>query len=309
VGHLLFPLVLTSGANLALQHGTLLLGMSAPFALWLLAQVHFDDAFRPRPGHWVLLAVAVGIGYLSWLGVVERRIPGAWFSPANADFWQVAPRLVSLALVAHALIRVYVGAGSDLVLARLRLRYALLLVAGTYMLIELLAELLLRDSPSARIADTLHSALVLMIVFGASLMTLRSSPEALRPVKLGLDGPAADPALLDRLRRLMEEGAYRHAGLTIRDLAGGRARAGVPLSPLRAHRSRGHREDHRRASTPRCLPVSCSPPGRLKKRRDRSKLVTQRRTQARLRRGAAEFKNGMHPTSGRRRPGWTPACR
>jgi hypothetical protein len=87
----------------------------------------------------VLLAVAVGIGYLSWLGVVERRIPGAWFSPANADFWQVAPRLVSLALVAHALIRVYVGAGSDLVLARLRLRYALLLVAGTYMLIELLA--------------------------------------------------------------------------------------------------------------------------------------------------------------------------
>jgi AraC-like DNA-binding protein len=219
VGHLLFPLVLTSGANLALQHGTLLLGMSAPFALWLLAQVHFDDAFRPRPGHWVLLAVAVGIGYLSWLGVMERRIPGAWFSPANADFWQVAPRLVSLALVAHALIRVYVGAGSDLVLARLRLRYALLLVAGTYMLIELLGELVLRDSPSARIADTLHSALVLVIVFGASLVTLRSSPEALRPAKVGLDGPAADPALLDRLRRVMEEGAYRQEGLSIRGLA------------------------------------------------------------------------------------------
>ena len=47
-------------------------------------------------------------------------------------------------------------------------------------------------------------------------------------------------------------------------------------------------------------------PGRLKKPRDRSKLVTQRRTQVRLRRGAAES-NGMYRTSVRRQ-GWTAAC-
>jgi AraC-like DNA-binding protein len=219
VGHLLFPIVSRSGGNLALQQLTLLLGMSAPFAFWFLAEVHFDDDFRPRPGHWALLAGTVGIAYFSWLGTVAHGPQGAWFSPATTDLWEVAPRLVSLALVAHALIRVYVGAGSDLVLARLRLRYVLLLGAGTYMLIELLGELVLRGSPSATIADTLHSALVLLIVFGASLMTLRSSPEALRPAKVSLDGPAADPAILDRLKRFMEEGAYRQEGLTIRGLA------------------------------------------------------------------------------------------
>ena len=64
-------------------------------------------------------------GYLAWLAAVEHSIPGAWFSASHTDLWEIAPRLISVALVVHGLIRVYVGAGSDLVLPRLRLRYGL----------------------------------------------------------------------------------------------------------------------------------------------------------------------------------------
>lgn len=220
VGHLLVPLAPSSGALAALQHGAVLLAISVPAAFWLLAQIHFDDEFSLGPRHWVLLGVVVGFGYLAWLGAVERSIPGAWFSPSYDDLWEMAPRLISVALVVHGLIRIYVGAGSDLVLPRLRLRYGLLAVAGTYMLIELLGEVVLRGSPSARLADTLHSGLVLAIVFGVSLAALRASPDVLRPAKVALEGTVADPMLLERLKKLVEdEAVFRQEGLTIRGLA------------------------------------------------------------------------------------------
>jgi len=219
LGHLLAPLALRSGAPGAVGHGLVLLALSAPCAFWLLARVHFDDDFTLAPWHWMLLGIAVGAGYLSWLAS-EGQIFGGQLAGPSADFWRIVPKLLALAFVVHALIRVYVGAGLDLVLPRLRLRYALMVVAGTYMLLELVAELALRQLASLQLADKLHSALVLVLMFGVALVALRTSPLVLRPAQPSLEAPAADPALLERLRNLMEEEAfYRQEGLTIRALA------------------------------------------------------------------------------------------
>jgi len=62
VGHLVSPLLLRRGAPSLLGHAVLLLGLAVPFALWLLAQVHFDDDFRLHSGHFVMLLALVGMG-------------------------------------------------------------------------------------------------------------------------------------------------------------------------------------------------------------------------------------------------------
>ncbi len=220
LGHLLAPLVVPSSAPAALGHGLVLLALAVPAAFWLLAQVHFDDEFQVAGRHWALLGVAVGIGYLSWLAATGR-LPGAWVASTDPTVWQIVPKLLSLAFVVHALIRIYVGAGPDLVLPRLRLRYALMAIAGTYMFVELLGELVLRGTASLQSADKLHSGLVLAMLFAISLAALRTSPLILRPAKPTIEvPPATDPELVERLRRLMEEeGVYRQEGLTIRALA------------------------------------------------------------------------------------------
>jgi len=81
------------------------------------------------------------------------------------------------------------------------------------------------------VVDTLHSGLVLVIVFGVSLVAMRTSPEVLRPVKASLESPATDPMVLGRLKKVMEEdGVFRQEGLTIRILA---ERVGSPEHKLR----------------------------------------------------------------------------
>jgi AraC-like DNA-binding protein len=218
LGHLLAPLVVPSSAPAVFGHGLVLLALTPPFAFWLLAHVHFEDDFRVAPRHWALLGFTLIVGYLSWLAA--RHAPGASFMGLEADVWRVAPKLFALGLIVHALLRVYVGAGPDLDLPRLRLRYLLMAVAGTYMLLEMTGEIVLRQSTSLQSADRLHSALLLAVLFGVSLTALRTSSGVLRPAKPTLDAPAADPAVLERLRRLMEEeAAYREEGLTIRGLA------------------------------------------------------------------------------------------
>jgi len=220
LGHLLEGLVLQSSAPAALGHGLVFLALAMPFAFWLLAQVHFDDDFQVAGRHWALLGLAVGIGYVSCLATTGR-MPGTWVASTDPNVWQVIPHLLSVAFVVHALIRVYVGAGPDLVLPRLRLRYALMAVTGTYMLVQLLAQLVLRGTASLQSVDKIHSGLVLAILFGVSLVGLRTSPLVLRPARPTIEAlPATDPALVERLRGLMEqEEVFRQEGLSIRALA------------------------------------------------------------------------------------------
>jgi AraC-like DNA-binding protein len=219
-GHLITPLLLTAHAPLALVRAAVLLSLSVPFAFWLLAQVHFDDDFAPSHLHAAILLVVVGVGFTGWLIDVEPRLTIVMGRSAVSDFWAIAPRLLGVGLVVHALIRTYVGAGSDLVVSRLRLRYGVLVVAGTYILLVLMAEVFLRDSAATGVAEKVHSLLLLATLFAVGFLAFRVSPQLLRPPALEATAPAIDPKIVERLRSLMEvEEVFREEGLSIGVLA------------------------------------------------------------------------------------------
>jgi len=218
--HLTFPLLLRRGAATPILHAVLMLAIAAPLAFWLLAEVHFDDDFRLRPLHLVTAVAFLATGYVVWLATAERRIPGLLTAHPHDRFWTLLPRLLALAVVLHALLRVYVGAGTDLVLPRLRARFLLLAVSGTYILLELLGEVLFTGSTAEPLAEGVHSLAVLALVLGVAFFSLRIAPEVLRAPRAALDSPALDPALAERLQRLVEvDEVFRQEGLTIGDLA------------------------------------------------------------------------------------------
>lgn len=220
VGHLVFPLLLRRGAPALLTHPALLLGAAVPFVFWLLAQTHFEEDFKPDRGHFLLLLALVGVAYLAWLVTVVGLLGTGPFAPRHHRFWSLLPRILSLAVVMHALLRVYVGAGSDLLLPRLKGRYLLLGLAGTYIVVELLGEALISGTAAEELGDRVHSVAVLLLVWAAALLSLRAASEILRPAAAALDGPALDPALAERLRQLIEvDEVFREEGLTIGNLA------------------------------------------------------------------------------------------
>ena len=188
-------------------------GFAVPFAFWLLAQTHFDDDFRLRPLHLVLLA---GLLRLCFLARSAPRFP-----LEERAVWMVAPRLAGLGFVLHALIQVHVGARSDLVLPRLRLRYVVLTLTGTYILLELLAEASLREAATTGIGDRVHAVSILVLVLIITGLALRLRPDVLRPTRATVEVPAsADPLLAEGLTRLVEEQqVFREEGLTIAHLA------------------------------------------------------------------------------------------
>ena len=154
-----------------------------------------------------------------WLATAGPRIPGLLSAPAHDRFWMLLPRLLALAVVLHALLRVYVGAGTDLVLPAAA-RFLLLAVSGPYILLELLGEVLFTGSKAEAAAESVHSLAVLALVLGVAFFSLRIAPEVLRAPRPALDSPALDPALAERLQRLVEvDEVFRQEGLSIGDLA------------------------------------------------------------------------------------------
>ena len=218
--HLVLPLLLRRQAPLGIVHPVLWLALSAPFAFWVAAHVHFEDGFRLRARHGLLLLILVGAGYGAWLAVIERRLPAALAEPGLPRFWLVIPRLLALGVVLHALFRTYTGARSDLVLSRLKARYGVLLLAGGYILAVLVGEVLFTGSSSEAIADRVHSGFALAMIFAAGVLSLRARPDFLRPARPVLDSPPLDPSLVETLRRLVEvDQVFREEGLTIGGLA------------------------------------------------------------------------------------------
>ncbi|MGE0454477.1 MAG: helix-turn-helix transcriptional regulator [Vicinamibacteria bacterium] len=210
--HLLLLPLLRHGAWQPVVHTVLLLSLTVPVAFWLLAHLHFDDDFRFRRRHAWAVAAFVAVGYVSWLAAVE--------SAQSDRFWVLLPRLLGLVVVLHALLRVYVGAGADLVLPRLRARFAVLVVSGSYVLLELLGEVLFSGSASEATAEAAHAVAVLGLIMGVAFVSLRTASDVLRLPEAALDGPALDADLAERLRRLVEiDEVFREEGLTIGSLA------------------------------------------------------------------------------------------
>jgi AraC-like DNA-binding protein len=193
----------------ALGTGCYLLGSLVAGSFWVLAKVHFDDDFRLGPRHLALLAGSL--------------LASAFASPASGlaePLVRLLPKVIGLAFAIHALLTLYVGARSDLVVSRLRLRYVVLWSTGTYILLKLLLDAFVEGSPAEAPAELLAGVVRGLLSFGLIAMCLRVRPDILRPPRVDPESPAVDPRLAGLLHRLMEEESiYRQEGLTIGGLA------------------------------------------------------------------------------------------
>jgi len=222
VAHLLLPVVARRGVPASLVHPLVPLGAAVPYAFWLLVKVHFDDDFRVRPRHGLGLAAFMVFHYLAWLAGTGALATPLLLGGPTPGQWTIGPTIVSVALMVHALLVVAMGARSDLVVPRVRLRYVVLVLSGVYVLVELAAETAFGEPFSAAgIGLGVHAVSTCILVFYVSFLCLRMRPEALKPAPASVgDVLVLDPALEARLRGLMEEErAYREEGLTIAALA------------------------------------------------------------------------------------------
>ncbi len=213
LGHLLAPLVVRHEGPAVLVRSMVLLALAVPFAFWLLTRLHFDDGFRFSRWQALPGVALVAVGSVCWI-----RTEGGLGD--GADFWSALPKLMGLAFVVHGLAVVYAGLRTDLVLPRLKLRFGLLVLAGTYIFIELLGELALRDAASRRTGEAVHSVAVSFLVFVIAVFVLRPVPGLLKVPRAMAPTVSGDPALLERLQHLMDaDQVFREQGLTIGGLA------------------------------------------------------------------------------------------
>jgi hypothetical protein len=201
VCYLVLP-VLQPGAPELLRQLARTGALAVPLAFWLAARLYFDDAFQPQAVHGALL-----------LGLLGAR---ALVAP-----WPFAASAIGIAVVVDAFRHILAGTSSDLLLSRLRLRYAILLGTGIYALLVLIAEgTVTRGSRVDGLLSAANDIGLFLLVGTISMMILRVEPDLVRaPAKRH---PGVDPpTILDkRLERLIEEEhVYLTVGLTIGDLA------------------------------------------------------------------------------------------
>jgi len=231
IAHSLLPPILASGAPTTVVDLVAMASLLLPFSFWVLAQVHFEDEFRFGSKHVAALGAILAVGYVCWRGCTGRLAIDLLGVEPSVVVFRLVPRLLGIGLLVHGFLTIYVGRRSDLVVSRLRLRYFVLFLSGTYILMELLGEALLLGSPAEPLADLVNAATMVVVVFFLTAACSRVHPEALRPPRLAAEGPVLDPRLLDELRALVEgEGIFRQEGLTIGALAD---RLGAPEYKVR----------------------------------------------------------------------------
>lgn len=205
-----------------------LMSLASPGLFWLFALSWFDDDFRLRPWHVVVVAVLVTGGFLAnyiyfTQGLLLYPLAISW-------------RVMSIVLVIAAVVTALRGRNGDLVETRRRARLALSLMIALVILWIVLAELPLRGWPPPvgwRVMNAaslfLLAATLALTILGWRDPALLTAPEkpTLQPVRPEFD----DAPLLTRLAAEMRtERLYRQDGLTITTVA---ARMGVPEYRLR----------------------------------------------------------------------------
>jgi hypothetical protein len=149
-------------------------------SFWVLAKVHFDDDFRLGGGHLALLAFATVVAWLCWHGL-SGRLPAGLAADVPTTLFVLLPKLIGLAFIVHALLTVYVGTRSDLVVARLKLRYPVLWLTGTYIFVKLLTDAVVLGTPAEKPADALADLARFLLAATLVAASLRVRSDLLRP--------------------------------------------------------------------------------------------------------------------------------
>ncbi|MFD1215097.1 AraC family transcriptional regulator [Microbulbifer celer] len=196
--------------------------MLCPAAFWLFAHHLCSESQQfPRWGRGL-----IAVDFL--LGLAAQFELHPLLYPIEQPF--------KLALIGLGLLTLLEQLQSDLVAERRQLRIALLIAIGGYMVIVVCAEFLFSYYPVPRGIPAVHSLMTWILTFAACMWLLALSPKALEenlPQRMAEPDPAPseapekdaaplDPSqqqLLYKLQLHMEQGGYRHTGLTIRELA------------------------------------------------------------------------------------------
>jgi AraC-like DNA-binding protein len=205
-----------------------LMSLATPGLFWLFAMSWFDDDFRLRPWHLLVVAALVTGGFLAnYLFFIQAQRP-----LVLAISW----RAMSIVLVCAAIVTALRGRNADLVEPRRRARLAISLMIALVILWIVAAEFPLRAWPPPVGWRVVNAASLFLLAATLALTILGWRDPALlaAPEKPSVDTPrpeADDSALLARLDADMRhERLYRQDGLTITTVA---ARLGVPEYRLR----------------------------------------------------------------------------
>ncbi|MDE0942267.1 MAG: helix-turn-helix domain-containing protein [Alphaproteobacteria bacterium] len=219
----------------------------AALFFYLMSRAVFDDQFRLRPWHAVILLTMEAMGFWHRYGGPPAAITSAGEVSFFASFdpGQIAlvlHQMLSLGLTLAALILALTGKAADLVEARRHLRTIFVAISGIYILVVLGIEILLRDQQPGQMLEMLNIAAIFCLTFGFALTLTQLKPMALPPSPVEasistttttpekLDEPPdgtenlvagrAEDALLAALKSALEADlVYRVEGLSIRQLA------------------------------------------------------------------------------------------
>jgi AraC-like DNA-binding protein len=205
-----------------------LMSLSTPALFWLFALSWFDDEFRLKPWHGMVVILLVLSGFTA----------NYLYATGGHPFFLLAVswRVMSIAFVIAAIIAALRGRNGDLVETRRRARLALSLMIALVILSIVLTELPLNGWPPPVGWRVMNAASLFLLAATLALTILGWRDPALlaAPAKspAALLRPEADDSiLLARLASDMRtERLYRQDGLTITTVA---ARLGVPEYRLR----------------------------------------------------------------------------
>ncbi len=189
---------------------------SVPALFWMFASSLFDDAFRLRAVHIVALVVLILLGF----GASGQFLD-------DASLLSFARQFLSILIVVYALIAVGRGYAGDMVDSRRKLRAALVVLAGVYILLILAVELFFRAAAAPLFLETLNAASILLITLAFVLLSLtlrENSVFAPAPAaRKKQTQPPADPVAIQLEEKVKAffsvDKGYHTEGLTITQLA------------------------------------------------------------------------------------------
>ena len=224
VAHLLAPVVGHVGLPEAVVQ-IVLLGALFPTPLfWLLTAALFDDRFRFRRVHAIVLALVFGCGLFFTL---ERRgLLGLEIPDALESLYGLLPQLPLAIFVALALVELLRGRNADLLEWRIRLRRFLLAGFALVISIVLVAELILGNRMAPAWLEMLKMCTILALLGLWQFWLFPIRPELLEAPR-ARPGSAPEEArqsydqeLHARLEALLtNDRVYLEEGLTIGRLA------------------------------------------------------------------------------------------
>lgn len=179
--------------------GPVLFGAFAvAWALWILSQAIFDDAFKFQGLHLVLLIVIELVSFASFIAR-DKEIPEL-LQPVRRLF----PQLINLGLMVLTIIHAQQGARHDLLEDRRRFRSVLTIVSGVYVGLVLISEIAWKENRPSRLAEALNVSAVTGLVFYFSFRLMELKPNFFlgRPSSLPTE---AERSLGARIESLMKD--------------------------------------------------------------------------------------------------------